>query len=93
MGAAFATPLTDLESLSLALGHVTLVWTIILQYTVAIVTSNFAGTISVVPTKSSYFVYEVNPLITDTQYVQRTLFRVLGEKTLKHGHPLYGQYF
>ena len=37
-GAACATPLTDLESLSCKLGHVTLVWTIILQYT--IVTSN-----------------------------------------------------
>jgi len=31
-GAACATPLTDLE----LLGHVTLVWTIILQYTVTI---------------------------------------------------------
>ena len=39
-GAACATPLTGLESLSRTLGHVTLVWTIILQYAVAIVTSN-----------------------------------------------------
>ena len=31
-GAACATPLVDLESLSRTLGHVTLVWTIILQY-------------------------------------------------------------
>ena len=40
-GAACATPLTDLESLSRTLGHVTLVWTITLQNTVGIVTSNF----------------------------------------------------
>ena len=31
--AACATPLADLESLSRTLGHVTLVWTITLQYT------------------------------------------------------------
>ena len=31
-GAACATPLVDLESLSRTLDHVTLVWTIILQY-------------------------------------------------------------
>ena len=49
-GAACATPLTDLESLSCTLGHVTLVWTIILQYTVTIVTSNLQVII--------YFVYK-----------------------------------
>ena len=36
-GAAYGTPLTDLESLSRTLGHVALVWTIISQYTVTVV--------------------------------------------------------
>ena len=36
-GAAYGTPLTDLESLSRTLGHVALLWTIISQYTVTVV--------------------------------------------------------
>ena len=36
-GAAYGTPLTDLESLSRTLGHVALAWTIISQYTVTVV--------------------------------------------------------